>query len=100
MATLSSAEASPRPLSDNPPASPAFEWTTVTLGAWLMVGVYLDGWAHQHFVVETFFTPWHGVLYSGMLATGTFFVLSGVAHTLRGRPWRRSLPVGYGLSLV
>jgi len=31
-------------------------------------GVYLDGWAHAHGLVDrTFFTPWHAVLYSGYL---------------------------------
>lgn len=39
---------------------------TVALGTWLVVGVFVDGWAHVNKTsLETFFTPWHAVLYSG-----------------------------------
>lgn len=34
-------------------------------GAWLVIGVVVDGWAHNNDKPETFFTPWHGVFYSG-----------------------------------
>jgi len=45
----------------------AFEWTVVVLCAWLMSGAYLDAWAHRHLArLETFFTPWHAALYSGI----------------------------------
>lgn len=35
---------------------------------WISCGFFLDAWAHGHVPVETFFTPYHGVFYSGMLA--------------------------------
>ena len=36
------------------------------LSAWLVGGFFLDGWAHTHGKVDqSFFTPWHAVLYSG-----------------------------------
>jgi hypothetical protein len=35
---------------------------------WVVVGLYLDGWAHNEDKPESFFTPWHGLLYSGFLA--------------------------------
>lgn len=36
---------------------------------WILVGLYLDGYHHSHGKgVETFFTPWHAVLYSGLVA--------------------------------
>lgn len=34
-------------------------------GLWMIVGLFLDGWSHQADKPETFFTPWHGLLYSG-----------------------------------
>ena len=37
-------------------------------GLWMIIGLYLDGWSHQANKPETFFTPWHGVLYSGFAA--------------------------------
>ena len=35
---------------------------------WTVSGLYLDGWSHIANKPETFFTPWHGLLYSGFLA--------------------------------
>ena len=44
---------------------------TALLGTFLVGGVYLDGWAHLHKPgLETFFTPWLGVLSGGFLALG------------------------------
>jgi len=62
----------------------------------------LDGWAHNHFgaSLETFFTPWHGVLYSGFFALALFLAIALARNRTKGYPWRRSLPVGYGLSFV
>jgi hypothetical protein len=46
---------------------------TELLGLWLLLAVFLDGWAHLHLPgLETFFTPWHAALYSGMLATAAW----------------------------
>ena len=35
---------------------------------WISCGFFLDAWAHGHVPVETFFTPYHALFYSGMLA--------------------------------
>src|SRR5438309_370901 len=77
-----------------------FEWTMVILSAWVMIGAYLDAWAHRHIAstLETFFTPWHAVLYSGVLATGTFLFVQVLRGRAAGRSWRTVLPTGYGLS--
>lgn len=43
---------------------------TVLLATWLIGGVFVDGWAHNNLAkLETFFTPWHALLYSGFAAT-------------------------------
>ncbi|MBV8982207.1 MAG: hypothetical protein JO086_14990 [Acidimicrobiia bacterium] len=49
----------------------------VVFGAWMITGLFLDGWSHVHHRPETFFTPWHGVLYSGFLAGVLWFALDG-----------------------
>ena len=41
----------------------------------MIVGLFLDGWSHIHHRPETFFTPWHGVLYSGFLAGVLWFAI-------------------------
>ncbi|HVM55618.1 MAG TPA: hypothetical protein VM262_20705 [Acidimicrobiales bacterium] len=43
-------------------------------GLWMVIGLYIDGWSHQADKPETFFTPWHAVLYSGF---GAAVVYSG-----------------------
>lgn len=65
----------------------------VLLNSWLVLGMYVDAWAHHHLSFETFFTPWHALLYSGAAAN---FLFLGWWWAMRGR----SLPSGYGLSLV
>jgi hypothetical protein len=71
------------------------------VSAWLLGGLYLDGWAHRHLHnLESFFTPWHGVLYSGLLASAVFLIGAALRLRTPETPWWRSLPTGYGLSLA
>lgn len=81
--------------------STGFDRTAAVLSSWLVGGFYLDVWAHHRFPrLETFFTPWHGVLYSGFLAVATWLVVALVRNQARGHAWRRALPAGYALSLL
>ncbi len=80
---------------------PAFDWLMAILGAWLIGGLYLDGWAHIHVpALETFFTPWHAVLYSGYAAGAAALVVAFVRNRRRGAPRARALPPGYRASLA
>src|SRR5581483_7759023 len=46
-----------------------FDWTMVVVSIWWLGGLFIDGWAHSNIPqLETFFTPWHAVFYSGYLA--------------------------------
>jgi hypothetical protein len=59
---------------DLPGASSLHEEKAVAFfGAWAIIGLYLDGWAHIHNKPETFFSPWHGVLYSSVGAAVVYF---------------------------
>jgi hypothetical protein len=65
-------------------------------------GAYLDVWAHVHRPeLETFFTPWHAVLYSGFFAVA---VATAAPLLLRRRgsatSWASALPAGYDWSLI
>src|SRR5712691_1167788 len=83
------------------PPTRRFEWTMVVLSTWLMAGGYLDAWAHRHLArLETFFTPWHGVLYSGMFAIMIFLGSTALRNQARGRSLAQALPAGYWLSLL
>ena len=78
-----------------------FDWLMALLGVWLIGGLYLDGWAHNHNPdLETFFTPWHGVLYSGFLIQAAVLAGVFVNQWRHGKPLTQTLPPGYGLSLI
>jgi hypothetical protein len=78
-----------------------FNKFVIVFGLWLVFGVFLDEWAHINVPeLETFFTPWHGVLYSGFVATFLFILINSIKNKLRGKSWKNSVPKGYGLSLV
>jgi Tol biopolymer transport system component len=86
----------------NPPTSQGFEWLMALLAVLLIGGLNLDIWAHSHGRVDqSFFTPWHAVLYGAMAINGIALGIVMARNVLqRGYPWRRALPEGYGLSLV
>ena len=66
-----------------------------------MAGAYLDSWAHRHLArLETFFTPWHAVLYTGMLAILGFLAVTALGNRRRGSSAGEVLPAGYSLSLL
>jgi hypothetical protein len=88
-------------ITESPPGSISFDWAFLVPCTWLMVGVSLDGWAHNHIPsLETFFTPWHGVLYSGYLAIAVFLLVTLVRNHRKGFSWLQALPAGYLLSLL
>jgi hypothetical protein len=74
---------------------------TVLLAAWLIAGLFIDGWAHTtRPQLETFFTPWHAVFYSGFAATAAWMCWSVWVRRPVTGPWRTAVPAGYGLGLA
>lgn len=86
-----SAEA-PRTSISRPRLSHRENLITVAVGAWLILGLFVDGWAHNNGKPESFFTPWHGLFYSGYAATAIWMWSRYKRH--------RGVPVGYGLGLL
>jgi hypothetical protein len=84
-----------------PRLRPREELLTVLLATWLTVGLFLDGWAHDNVPeLETFFTPWHAVFYSGFAATAGWMAWLVGRNLRRGRRGLAAVPVGYGLGLA
>jgi hypothetical protein len=78
-----------------------FDWAFTLACCWLIGGLHLDGWAHNHIPeLETFFTSWHAALYSGYGAIAAVLAVTLVRNRARGHAWRQALPPGYAVSFV
>ncbi len=95
--TASQPSALPRPRT-----TPAQNVVTVLVSFWLMIGIFVDGWAHNHFgaSLETFFTPWHAIFYSGFLATALWVGALVWRGWREGRRGLGAVPVGYELGVL
>jgi hypothetical protein len=84
-------------------ARPRTSWTddmVVGLASgWVIAGMVLDAWAHTHERPESFFTPWHGVLYSGLIVVMAWMAWIALRTGVLRQPGE-GVPVGYGLGLV
>lgn len=104
---------------EHPEASVRFVWIMIVLCGWLLGGVYLDGWAHNHGKADIIYfsspglpstytppslpstpAPWHAVFYAGFLTMAAFLGVVLVRNYAKGYHWRRALPPGYELSLL
>src|SRR3989344_21787 len=83
------------------PVSNLFDWLFVLFSGWWIAGVFLDGWAHTHLdsSLETIFTPWHAVFYSGVLAVTLLLLIKLFNNHSKGYVWKRSLPKEYMFTL-
>src|SRR5579872_58426 len=79
-----------------------FDWLMTAFSAWFVAGLLVDAWAHFHLTssLETFFTPWHALLYSGFLSCATLLVTTAVANRQPGTAFWQCLPSGYQASLL
>lgn len=79
-----------------------FDLLSSLLSMWIVVGLYLDGSAHHHIpeLIESFFTPWHAVLYSGFAASAGLLLVTQWRNVSKGYRWVEALPKGYLPSLA
>ncbi len=75
---------------------------TLLGGIWLTLGLFIDGYAHSNIIdtaTEDFFTPWHGIFYSGFTFTAAWI---GFLMYRRRRPGgiRGWIPAGYEWAVV
>jgi Tol biopolymer transport system component len=71
------------------------------LSVLLVGGFFIDLWAHSHGRVDdSFFTPWHGLLYASAGLFGGVLLAIALRGRREGAALSESLPAGYGFSLV
>ncbi|NNE97075.1 MAG: hypothetical protein HKN24_13700, partial [Acidimicrobiales bacterium] len=85
-------------------AAPTASENLVTLlgGIWLTAGLFIDGYAHANIInteTEDFFTPWHGIFYSGFAFSAAW--IGYLMYRRRSaQPIRTWIPTGYGWAVV
>ena len=60
------------------PRNRSLDFLVSVCALWSACGFLLDTWAHGHVPVETFFTPYHGVAYSGIFAGAAVIAIYGI----------------------
>ena len=71
----------------------------MVFGLWAILGLFLDGWAHSHQKPDSFFTPWHAVLYSGFSSASLWAGLMLWRRREPGRSLLETAPPGHLLTL-
>ncbi len=80
---------------------PRLDWTMSLISCAIVFGLFIDGWAHNHDKVDdSFFTPWHALLYGAVALAGLALIVTHFRNVNRGYRWRQALPGGYALSLI
>ncbi|MCK2215543.1 hypothetical protein MF672_017375 [Actinomadura sp. ATCC 31491] len=82
--------------------TPRRDLVTALLGVWFGVGLMIDAWAHTNLggQLETFFTPWHAVFYSGFAAVSGWMIWQAWRNVRAGRQGVAAVPRGYLAGLV
>ncbi|HSM00948.1 MAG TPA: hypothetical protein VK960_00700 [Acidimicrobiia bacterium] len=84
-----------------PGVADRFSLRVALLGVLFAIGVHVDGWAHNHDRVdESFFTPWHAILYGTYFAVAFTVVRRVLDARGGGASWREAVPPGYGATLA
>lgn len=85
-----------------PADSLRFDMVVALLNTIILAGLFLDGWAHNNVptFIETFFTPYHALLYGGYMLLALFLTGTHFRNIWKGHSFSKALPQGYFLALV
>ena len=83
-------------------SSTRFDYLVLATCLWFLAGILIDGFAHNHYDLshESFFTPFHAMLYAGFLAVAAVIVPRTLRGVRNGLTWRESIPGGYESTLL
>ncbi|MDE2952020.1 MAG: hypothetical protein OXT68_14805 [Chloroflexota bacterium] len=86
----------PTARSGQPADNPRLDWWLTIVSCFMIFGLFIDGWAHNHDRVDdSFFTPWHALLYSAYGVSALSLIAVHFRNVGKGFHWRRALPAGY-----
>lgn len=76
------------------------DWLALAGIGWLVTGLFLDGWAHNNRLPDSFWTVWHALFYSGYAALAAVIVGTVAVRRPRVASWRAAIPEGYGPATI
>ena len=83
-----------------PESSARFDLGEAIMLLIFIAGGYVDGYAHNHFdSIESFFTPWHAILYGGFALSALYVLIPAFRNRRAGYDWAHCLPEGYDITL-
>ena len=75
--------------------------TTIVLSLWMVVGLLVDAYKHSTDPqLESFWTPWHALFYSGFLAVAAWLFIVTFRRQRPGRSFLEWAPAGYRLAVI
>lgn len=76
------------------------DWLIALAGIWIITGLFIDAHQHLFLAVESFFNPWHMMMYGGAVFSA---VVLGIAiarnYRAAGSFWK-AIPPGYAASVL
>ncbi len=78
------------------------DWVFALLCAWPLIGLYADGWHHNHLDahVDSFINPFHIIFYSGFLVVFIFLCAQVYGLYRKGKRGTQIIPVHYCQAFV
>ena len=93
MSSRSIAGSTARPVTAD--AGKRFDWLVQAAIAWLVGGLFADGWAHNNALPDSFWTVWHAIFYSGYAACAAVLLGTIAVRRPAAASWRDAIPRGY-----
>jgi hypothetical protein len=83
------------------PATRGEEFGYLFFVVWVLIGLCLDGWAHRYQPeLESFFTPWHAVFYTGFIGGAGWLASMLIRRRPHVASMRDAVPSGYELAVL
>ncbi len=87
-------------IAERPPANFVLDWLMTFAGIWTISGLFIDGHHHLFESVESFFNPWHAIIYGGGFFGIVVLTWTALRNRRAGYPLWYAVPEGYQQSLV
>lgn len=82
-------------------ASRREDLVTMALVSWTIIGIFVDAYFHATDAgLESFWTPWHGLFYSGFTATAAWIILLSLRRRVGEQSIIAAAPAGYRGALL